>query len=221
MFLGPCHVECNLRKKRPKKLPIIFHNLKSYDGHIIIKALEKNIFENVFIIPNNTEKYTSFSMRNLVFLDSFQFMNSSLSSLTNFLRKSDENLFEITRNIFDDHWNDKKDLILKKGIYPYDYIDSFEKFEEKILPKKEDFYSTLNFEQISDEEYEHAQKCWKAFDCQNLGDYHDFYLLLDVVLLADVFQNFRSLCYKVYHLEPLHFYSTPGLLFKFISILIY
>ena len=84
---------------------------------------------------------------------------------------------------------DKRRLLLKKGIYPYEYMDSFERFNETELPEKENFYSSLNGKGISDEEYAHV---WKKFGCQNLGDYHDLYVVTDVLLLADVFENFRK-----------------------------
>ena len=77
-----------------------------------------------------------------------------------------------------------------KGVYPYDYMDAEEKFAEKKLPNKEDFYSLLTNEDISDEEYRHAQKVWDTFGIENMGQYHDLYLKSDVLLLADVFENF-------------------------------
>lgn len=149
-------------------------------------------------------------MSNLIFLDSFQFMNSSLSQLTTYLKKSGDENFEITRNIFTDEWNENKDILLRKGVFPYDYMSSFDVFEELSLPLKEKFYSKLNFEEITSDDYDHAMKVWNKFNCRNIGDYHDKYLMLDVCLLADIFQNFRKICFKVYNLEPLQFFSTPG-----------
>ena len=101
--------------------------------------------------------------------------------------------------------------ILRKGVYPYQYIDSFEKFNETELPPIEKFYSSLNDESIKQTDYEHAQKVWNAFNCKTIGDYHDLYLKTDVVLLADVFQNFRKVCMNAYKLDPLHYYTAPGL----------
>ena len=187
--------------------------MTSYDGHIIIKSIEKELFKNIFIIPNNSEKYSSFSLSKLLFLDSYQFLNSSLAQLTEYLRQSGEDQFVITKNIFSNYWQDYKDLILKKGIYPYDYMCSFEKFEETKLPPKELFYSKLQFENISDEDYNHALSFWDAFNCKNIGNYMDIYMLLDTCLLSDIFQNFRKLCLNYYELEPLQFYSTPGIVF--------
>ena len=78
------------------------------------------------------------------------------------------------------------------GVHPYEYMDSFERFDEASLPPKEAFYSNLTKSCISEEDYEHAKKVWKAFECETLGDYHDLYLLTDTLLLADVFENFRK-----------------------------
>ena len=102
-------------------------------------------------------------------------------------------------------------LLLRKGVYPYEYMDSWEKFNETSLPSKEDFYSNLNMEDIDDIDYRHGNDVFKGFKLENLGDYHDLYVQSDTLLLADVFENFRNMCIKVYELDPAHFVSLPGL----------
>ena len=102
-------------------------------------------------------------------------------------------------------------LLLRKGVYPYEYMDSWERFSETSLPSKEDFYSNLNMEDISDIDYRHANNVFKGFKLENLGDYHDLYVQSDTLLLADVFNNFRDMCIKEYDLDPGHFLSLPGL----------
>ena len=99
----------------------------------------------------------------------------------------------------------------KKGIYPYDYMDSFDRFDEVALPPKDSFYSILTDEHVSEEEYQHAQNVWDAFDLKTMGQYHDLYLKTDVLLLADVFENFRKTCLQHYKLDPCHYYTSPGL----------
>ena len=101
--------------------------------------------------------------------------------------------------------------MLRKGIYPYEYIDSWERFDEKTIPPKEAFYSKLNLENITDKDYEHVKKVWEAFEIKNLGEYHDLYVQCDTFLLADVFENFRNKCIEIYKLDPAHFLSAPGL----------
>ena len=102
-------------------------------------------------------------------------------------------------------------MLLRKAVYPYEYTDSWEKFDETTLPPKEAFYSNLNLEDFSDEDYEHAQKVWDVFETRNRGEYHDLYLQSDTLLLADVFENFRNMCLDVYGLDPVYFVSAPGL----------
>ena len=102
-------------------------------------------------------------------------------------------------------------LLLRKGVYPYEYADTWERFSEISLPSKEDFYSNLIMEDISDIGYRHANNVFKVFKLENLGDYHDLYVQSDTLLLADVFNNFRDMCLKEYELDPVHFLSLPGL----------
>ena len=104
----------------------------------------------------------------------------------------------------------KLDLMTRKGLYPYDYMNSFEKFNEN-LPSKEAFYSILNDEHITNEDYHHAKNVWKKFTISNMGQYHDLYLKSDVLLLSDVFENFRKTCIHYYKLDPCHYFSSPGL----------
>ena len=102
-------------------------------------------------------------------------------------------------------------LLLRKGVYPYKCVDSWKKFSETSLPNKESFYSELNKEGITDEDYPHAQKVWKEFNLKNLDEYHDLYVQSDTLLLADVSENFRDKCIEIYELDPAPFFSAPGL----------
>ena len=102
-------------------------------------------------------------------------------------------------------------LLLRKGVYPYEYMDSWERFNETSLPPKESFYSELNLEDISDKDYLHAQKVWDVFEIKELGEYHDLYVQSDTLLLADIFEKCRNTCIEIYELDPAHFLSAPGL----------
>ena len=102
-------------------------------------------------------------------------------------------------------------LMIRKGVYPYEYMDSFERFQEPQLPPKNAFYSSLTEEDISEIDYTHGKRVFNHFDMTDLGDYHNFYLLTDVLLLADVFKNFRDVCLQHYGLDPAHNYTSPGL----------
>ena len=105
---------------------------------------------------------------------------------------------------------DKLNLMARKGVYPYDYMDSFDKFNSQ-LPSKEDFYSILNDKHISKEDYQHVQNVWNKFNLKNMGQYHDLYLKSDILLLVDVFENFRKTCLEYYQLDPCHYFTSPGL----------
>ena len=102
-------------------------------------------------------------------------------------------------------------LLLRKGVYPYEYMDNWERFNETSLANKESFYSNLNMENIDDIDYRHGNNVFKRFKLKNLGEYHDLYVQSDTLLLADVFENFRNMCIEVYELDPAHFLSLPGL----------
>ena len=168
-------------------------------------------------IVQNMEKLISFSWGQFRFVDSFAFLSSSLDKLVKNTPKKD---LRITRQQYPNRCylsqsrrllNDKKfDLVTRKGVYPYEYMDSFERFDKTCLPPQEAFYSSLSDEGITDDDYKHAQEVWDTFDCRNIGDYHDLYLKTDVLLLADVFENFRQTAMATYGLDPAHYYTLPG-----------
>ena len=106
---------------------------------------------------------------------------------------------------------DMMKLLVKKRVYPYEYMNDWEKFNEEQLPPIEEFCSKLSDEGISEEKYNHAQDVWKRFDCKNMGHYHDLYLRTDVLLLADVLGNFRKTCLSKYKLDPAHYHTSLGL----------
>ena len=128
-------------------------------------------------------------------------------------KKFNKDLIKKFKNTYSFCNNDLKKfaLLLRKGVYPYEYADTWERFSEISLPSKEDFYSNLNMEDVSDIDYKHANNVFKVFKLENLGDYQDLYAQSDTLLLADVFNNFRDMCLKEYGLDPAHFLSLPGL----------
>ena len=105
-------------------------------------------------------------------------------------------------------------MLLRKYVDPYEYMDSWEKFDENTIPPKEAFYVNLNLEDISDEDYVHAQKVWGVFEINNLGEYLDLYVQSDTLLLVDVYENFRNMCLEKYELDPTYFVSAPGLVWQ-------
>ena len=108
----------------------------------------------------------------------------------------------------------KSILLLRKGVYPYEYMDNWERFDETSLPDKEAFYSSLNMEDITDVDHRHAKRVFKNLNNKNLGDYHDLCVQSDTLLLADVFENFRNKCIEIHELDPVHFLSASGLVWQ-------
>ena len=220
-YRGAAHNQCNLGSRKPRLLPVIFHNLQGYDAHLFIKQLAK-LEGKLDCIPSTEEKYISFSKHIKVgefkdvggnvfpvtfeirFLDSFKFLQTSLANLVSNLQPSD---FHNTKYAF----RSNTSLLTRKGVYPYDYVSSLDKLSETQLPPKEEFYSRLNDEDISDDDYQHAINVWNTFGYKTIRDYHDLYLKSDVLLLSDVFENFRKTCLKHYKLDPAHYYTSPGL----------
>lgn len=241
IFINSLCNECNLRFKYKKFLPVYLHNLKGYDSHLFIKSLyhygyqqENNAkHENITCIPNNEEKYISFSkkikvgeytnkdkkkcpiMYEIRFIDTFAFMLSSIDSLTNNLKagctttKEFRKAFKNTSNEFKD---DKEfNLMIQKGVYPYDYIDNYDKLNTLKLPKIKHFYSKLTESMCKQEDYDRAHIVWNTFKCKSLMDYHNLYLKSDVLLLSDIWSNFREVCYKNYGLDCTYYYTSPSL----------
>ena len=128
-------------------------------------------------------------------------------------KKFNKDLIEKLKNMSSFCNNDlnKFILLLRKDVYPYEYMDNWKRFNETSLPSKESFYSNLNMENIEDIDYRHGNNVFNKFKLNNLGDYHDLYVQSDTLLLADVFENFRDMCLKEYELDPAHFLSLPGL----------
>ena len=141
----------------------------------------------------------------LIFIDSFQFMSFCLDKLVSNLPKDD---LIYTSKVFK---GKRLNLMSQKGAYPYDFMDSFEKVNQMELPTKDQFYSILNDQHITADEYDHAKKVWKMFKLKKMGEYHDLYLESDMLLLTDVFETFRKTCMQYYKFDPCHYFTSPGL----------
>ena len=241
-YRGAAHNACNLKLRlNPKttNIPVVFHNLRGYDAHLLMQAISK-VKGKISCIPNNMEKYISFGLGQLRFIDSAQFLLASLDQLVN----NTIGIGKCQKCELDDkgditaYWQFKgtckcgsyskqlyserlivtkrytprsPHLLARKGVYPYEHMDGWERFAETQLPPKEVFYSKLRGEGISKDDYAHAQNVWTTFGCKNMGDYHDLYLRTDVLLLADVFESFRKTCLRQYGLDPAHYFTSPGL----------
>lgn len=194
-------------------IPVYFHNLKGYDSHFIIQAINERNFSNIDCIAQNMERFITFGCLRLKFLDSMAFVAGSLDKLVSGLSSQgrDFSSFEMLKLHCAYATDENIQFLCQKGEYPYEYMDSFQKLEERQLPSKENFFSKLSDSHISDADYARAQQAWQLFNCQTLADYHDAYLQLDVLLLADVFESFRKTMMRGYNgLDPCNYLSLPN-----------
>lgn len=216
LYRGASHRHCNLQYKIPKFIPIFFHNLSGYDCHLFIKKLGEYPGQ-IKIIPKTKEKYITFTKFipiaaneyiQIRFLDSFNFLGSSLDKLAKTMQKED---FVNLKSQFS---NEKQfSLLTRKGIYPYDYMTDWKSYDQKSLPPKRCFHNSMTNEDITDDDYNHAQTVWNEFNITNMGEYTDLYLKTDVLLLSDIFQKFRKTCKQHYNLDPAFYVTAPSLSF--------
>ena len=222
---GIAHAKCNTSCRTTNFTPIIFHNGSRYDfKHILRYYKPGDDDEKLECIANNSEEFISFSIcvptgsyqnvkneqvttyEKLKFIDSFRFQAKSLSNLIETM-KADKMEFPTFIEVFKKLSFDQQGILLQKGVYPYSYMDSFDKFNDTQLPPI--WINTLTGEKLPDEDYQHAKKVWQTLRIENTGQYHDNYLQVDVCTLADVFENFRTLAYKNFGLDPAHFLTAP------------
>ena len=171
LYRGAAYSSCNLQYKIPNYIPVVFHNLAGYNAHLFKRELSKYT-SCMGVIAKNMEDYISFSIKvevdrydkdgnertremELRFIDSIKFMSSSLDSLVNNLARGGHEFFG-----FENYNCSQHKLLIRKGIYPYECMDSWDKFKETSLPSIEKSYSNLNMSGVSDEDYEHACSIW-------------------------------------------------------------
>ena len=222
-YRGAAHNRCNLKYKKQNNISVFFHNLSGYDSHLFIKKLN-NTMGRIDCIPNNEENYISFSKTiktgeykdkkgetkdkhfKIIFKDSLKFLNSALENLVN-------NLPDGTLNNLNKYFTSKQQikLLKQKGFFPYDYMDSIEKLKDTKPPPQKVFYSKLTGKGINNYNYNHVLNVWKTWNMKTFKEYLELYNVTDVLLLADVFENFRNICLKNYGLDPVYYYTAPGL----------
>ena len=203
--------------------------MKNYDGHLIIQNAEKlSNKKKIDVIAQNSEKFINIGFDSLSVKDSFSFITASLDKLVSMTKYDSTDEKERSKWVLRDNWQSNfrysskndiiktekcLDLLTEKGVYPYDYMNAFDKFNDEQLPSKEQFYSRLTEEDLTNDDYNKAKQIWKHFGIKSMGDYHDLYLKTDVLLLTDVFENFRDMCLSYYGLDPVYYYTLPNFAF--------
>lgn len=222
--MGVAHSRCNIGASLKKKyfVPVVFHNLKGYDGyHIIRSSGDWGKVSSINVVAKSLEKFTSFNLNKKVrFIDSLQFLQASLDTLVRNLDNSIpkmEDKLKIFNPVVQWHRYPEQDTeaafkqLVKKGVYPYELARNVnELFEITQLPSKEEFYSRLRGKTVSDGEYRRAQWAWDTFACTSLATYTMAYCELDVLLLACVFEEFRKAMLASHRLDPVHFVTLPS-----------
>lgn len=220
LYRGASNQSCNLHYQISRTIKIVMHNLFGYDLHMLIRKLGDtwHFPGELNIIPHNSEKYISVikTMRyvgkpyqnqiKFKFIDSLNFMSASLDYLASLIPPEKKHIFK-SECIKSGYYSDEMFTLLNRKVpFPYDYIDKYETLEELSLPSKEFFHSMLTESDITEKDYIHAQNVWEKFGIRTLGEYSDLYLKTDVLLLADVFENFRTTCHVTHSLDPAHYF---------------
>lgn len=184
---------------------------KEFDAIKEVTNLKRRLSKlpRVDVIPLNSEKYLSFGCGGLRFIDSMSFMATGLDKL---VKNPPDAKKQLTTGYFSKKYKGGDiSLLMKKGVYPYSWVDSREKFQQTTLPERDAFYNDIDEKACSKKDYKHAQKVWTEFECQTFEDYSNLYLECDVFLLADVFEAFRDLMLDTHKLDPAFYFSPPQL----------
>ena len=201
------------------KITKISYKIKFIDSYRFMSTSLSNLVNNLSEEVHNDKCTNCKSRLDYMTTKDEQLTFRCFSCKKNYEKDLNKELIQRLKNIYEFCNGDlnKFILLLRKGVYPYEYIDSWERFNETSLPDKEAFYSSLNMKDITEVDHRHAKRVFRNLSNKNLDDYHDLYVQSDTLLLADVFENFRNMCTKVYELDSSHFLSALGFSSHFLS----
>ena len=224
-YIAALCFQCNINiSNKEKLLTVVTHNFSKYDSKFVIEGITDDMYHPPEMLTRSSECIISLKLfrkktvtnktLGLHFIDSFNFLSSSLDKLSqtliqdNYMRLLPQQLKKLG-------YNDRTvELSKQKGVFPYEYISSIESLQEECLPAIEEFYSKLNGKNITNEEYSRANEIWQEAECKTLKDYLLLYLSVDVLLLAEVFEAFRNTSINNYRIDPAHYISLPGYSFS-------
>lgn len=213
-FIGAAHTVCNLNRKEKPLVKIFAHNFSGYDSHLIIENLNHPSVTNVSAIPKSGEKFMAIEINNtFVLCDSMMFLTGSLDSLSKSLPKNHQYTLLKQSSLYKKLPSEKDFILLfEKWKYPYEFPQSLEEITDcKSLPPIEKFFNSLSGESISEEDHQNTQKIFNILRCENLKEYMEYYCMLDVYLLAEVFTEFRKQTLENFEIDPCNFISLPGM----------
>ena len=203
--------ECNLKEGKREffnqRFDILAHNMVGYDSHLIVKAYQEiaGKRDHLSCLASNGEKFLTLDCLSYRFIDSYQFLQASLDSLLADVKDDQKRNLRAS-------FPDKQQFAMckRKAPFPYAWFDSVAKLQYPKLPAQAQWYDQLSAKGVSDDDYAFAQRIWTKFKLQTFGDYMDLYLKIDVMGLADVFEEFRSMAHAKFGLDPLHYCGLPG-----------
>ena len=211
-FIGAAHKSCNLLRRRDTNIPIFVHNLQNYDGHFLIKGMQYTTHA-VSGLPYNMEKFRTITIGKLSFVDSYQMLSAPLAELVENVQKS-EHSFPILKEMNLFNTEEQRSLLLRKGVYPYEWASSIQKLCDTTgFPPREVFSSRLTGTNISEEDHRHGQNVFDVFECKDMLQYCELYCELDTVLLAEVIITFRAMVLKQFKVDSARYISIPQLAF--------
>lgn len=212
-ILGVAHSSCNLKRRELCKMTCFSHNFIGYDSHFLIKALPKveEKLTHTYVIPTNKQKIKAMELnKRILFTDSLAFLDGSLSSLVDVLKKSNS-AFPIFNHFFKDN-PEAGQMMMRKGVYPYSYASSVDRLAQtKKIPSRSVFNNDLTGEECTKEDYDFAKKVWEVFECKDLIEYTILYVKTDVYLLADAILDFRNTLWSSFGLDMAQYLSLPQL----------
>ena len=201
---------CNLKIKNSKELIVLFHNAKGYDNSYMLEIFSKISNIQISCLGQNTEKFKMLKFiipdkdYSIKIIDSLAFLQSNLDSLSKDL---DDDLKIITKK----HFQDKFEMVNKKlENFSYNYVNP-ENLKDEILPDKKYFYNLLTLKDIDDDDYKKVEKFYKDMNFKNIKEYLECYLISDITLLSDIFNNFRQIVFDNLGLDPVKYISSPSL----------
>ena len=229
-YRGPAHSKCNLALKKDKTVPVGFHNGTKYDFHLLVRELGR-VNGYIRTIARNSEQYISVEKavrisettvtdktgkplikKNTWYIRLVDTLGFLQASLANCVKTFPREEFKMLKEEFGE---ENFDLLIRKGVFPYDWFTSIKNLDED--PKnltKDDFYSALNDEGISDEDYAHFLNVCNKFNLGTMRNYHDFYCKVDTIQLADIMEQQRDRLMQTHGLDILHSYTLPGFSWK-------